>query len=863
MTKKRIVKLLSIALSLAMLISCIPLSTFAAGTNFDKAALVNGGFETGTTEGFYFRDSTKVYSINSDPANVYEGNYSLKLDDFTAEDGVVTDAKYKRFGQVVTLEENTDYVFSFYQKTSDQGNLSIEITTNEWGTPFVSTMPTKKATLGEWAYFEVAFNSGDKTRAIIMLHTFKDNIAYLDNFALIKAADIKTEAGLITNGDFEAGNFTGYMNQNSTFSLTTEHARSGHYSLKLQPSNSAGTIMQTVSGLEPNTDYVVTYYEYNDQNYVFCGVMNTSYQNFTLSDKSFEKFNHNNIGWRRNRFTFNTGDKTTVYIFLRNIKPVDSGCVAYVDDICINKLTAEHANIVDNGGFESGSAKDGWAFGSAYSDKFAINTDKTYVKSGDYSLKMVGLDGWVRMKQTMIPIKENTDYVLSYWAYDGTGNATCEIQSFYDYSNTNPKTFGVATKAGWKKNVIEFNSGNWNLININFYNNGNSNRTIYIDDMYLAEKVEVYAEAGENGVAEVDSEAVAYGDTATFTATPDNGYAFDAWYNGEEKVSDNAIYEAVITEETYLTAQFKAVKTVAINNADFETAPTNSFTTDFGYHFGNAINDSYDYLSITDKEAFTGNQSLQVGNAESSAYGQTLYSCFVAIPISLTEGVEYTLRFWSKSATPSGTACVRVTGYYWGGTNVSGDFNAATDGNWTVNIRKFTVAKTGTYYLMFMAGKDITYIDDIAISTTENITVNTTAGGTVTKTNQYGQSSNYANFEYLFGDTVTLTAKPDYCHKFAGWYVGDELVSTDAKYTFKVEGAATYEAKFESDGKGDFDGNEFLDADDLVVMIDIVLGKTSEYDVEAADLNGDGKVNLLDLVNLKKRIAAGIQGETF
>ena len=55
-----------------------------------------------------------------------------------------------------------------------------------------------------------------------------------------------------------------------------------------------------------------------------------------------------------------------------------------------------------------------------------------------------------------------------------------------------------------------------------------------------------------------------YGQTATVTATPEDGYAFRGWYEGTEKVSEAASYSFTVTADRTLTAQFSKVYTVKV-----------------------------------------------------------------------------------------------------------------------------------------------------------------------------------------------------------------------------------------------------------------------------------------------------------
>ena len=56
-------------------------------------------------------------------------------------------------------------------------------------------------------------------------------------------------------------------------------------------------------------------------------------------------------------------------------------------------------------------------------------------------------------------------------------------------------------------------------------------------------------------------------------------------------------------------------------------------------------------------------------------------------------------------------------------------------------------------------------------------------------------------------------------------------------------------------GNGDANGNGEVDDDDVDMIKDFILGNTREgFDEKAADLNGDGKVNAVDVVLARKLI---------
>jgi hypothetical protein len=80
-----------------------------------------------------------------------------------------------------------------------------------------------------------------------------------------------------------------------------------------------------------------------------------------------------------------------------------------------------------------------------------------------------------------------------------------------------------------------------------------------------------------------------------------------------------------------------------------------------------------------------------------------------------------------------------------------------------------------------------TYTAQFSASTNEyTVTASATTGGSV---NGAG--------EYAYGTTATLTATADANYNFVNWTENGEIVSTDAIYTFTVEGDRTLVANFE------------------------------------------------------------------
>ncbi len=83
----------------------------------------------------------------------------------------------------------------------------------------------------------------------------------------------------------------------------------------------------------------------------------------------------------------------------------------------------------------------------------------------------------------------------------------------------------------------------------------------------------VSASASEGGSASVSANVIGSGESVTFTATPNTGYNFLGWYNGENKVSESPEYTATVTSDLSLTAKFaKQTFTVSATQTEGGTA---------------------------------------------------------------------------------------------------------------------------------------------------------------------------------------------------------------------------------------------------------------------------------------------------
>ncbi|MCI7011789.1 MAG: dockerin type I domain-containing protein [Prevotella sp.] len=184
---------------------------------------------------------------------------------------------------------------------------------------------------------------------------------------------------------------------------------------------------------------------------------------------------------------------------------------------------------------------------------------------------------------------------------------------------------------------------------------------------------------------------------------------------------------------------------------------------------------------------------------------------------------------------------------------------------WSIDGKVLSTEDTYEYYLM--AGKELKLFFDrqpfnlsvsniVDGSIIDDETESLTTGGTVT-----GGGTGI----YEYGEEVTLTAVPESCHEFKGWYTdatplpsqapalqralqieGYQLLSTDPTYTYVVDGEKNIYPVFHR--LGDVNGDKMFTIADLVCLTNHLNGNTPDNFIAAeADANHDGEITAEDV----------------
>ena len=188
---------------------------------------------------------------------------------------------------------------------------------------------------------------------------------------------------------------------------------------------------------------------------------------------------------------------------------------------------------------------------------------------------------------------------------------------------------------------------------------------------------------------------------------------------------------------------------------------------------------------------------------------------------------------------------------------------------WSIDGNIVSTEKTYDYYLS--AAKELKLFFDresFNLSVTNIVDDDADATGTAGGTVKGGGSGLYE-----YGEEVTLTAEPERCHSFVGWYTTDVaasaakghrhapaidgylLLTTEPTYTYTVGGEMTLYPVFHRLGDVNGDG-KFTTADALLEASYLLNGTAEDFVATEGDANSDGKITLADAVEIANSVSS-------
>lgn len=315
------------------------------------------------------------------------------------------------------------------------------------------------------------------------------------------------------------------------------------------------------------------------------------------------------------------------------------------------------------------------------------------------------------------------------------------------------------------------------------------------------------------------------------------GYSSSDYVNGYADWSDyHSMYYRYWDDKSY---------TVTLNNQSATTAGTTSVTTAYGDYLPSITvpkRTGYTFKGYYSQTGGAGTKYYNANGTYARSYNKTsnttLYAYWVANKYTITA---------ASSSTAKGT--VSGSGSYTYATNATLTATPKVGYhfvNWTNSSG--TVVSTSATYKPKVGASAQTY--------TANFTENTDTKYIVChwKQNESGKASvkdskNYTCVEKVdYTGTTNATVTPA-TKTFVGYFSPEAVSATispdgtlviDYYYFFKY---------------GDADGNDSVDANDVALLKKFLIGADGNIDEKMADINGDGVIDLRDLLRLKLYLA--------
>ena len=266
-----------------------------------------------------------------------------------------------------------------------------------------------------------------------------------------------------------------------------------------------------------------------------------------------------------------------------------------------------------------------------------------------------------------------------------------------------------------------------------------------------------------------------HGASCTLTATANTGYTFVNWTKNGTQVSTNASYTFTVSEAGTYVAHFS----LNSYNVTATANPTAGGTVSGAGEYNHGASCT---LTATANTGYTFTNWTENGSVVSTNANYTF-----TVEGARTLVANFTLNSYTITATANPTAGGTVSG--------AGEFNhgasctltaTANTGytftNWTENG---SVVSSNANYTFTVTGNR-TLMANFTLNTyTIATAANPAAGGTVS-----------GDGEYNHGESCTVTATANTGYTFSNWTENGSVVSTNASYTFTVEGNRNLVANF-------------------------------------------------------------------
>ena len=294
------------------------------------------------------------------------------------------------------------------------------------------------------------------------------------------ALPVAAATNLITNGDFETGDGTGWTLL-STSAVKTEAAKDGNYGLSIPASKSS--VVKPV--VKANTTYIFSF-DFKSASGAKPTIYFKHMDGTTDVDQTTYYPEPDGDNWTHYTMRVDSGDYTQVKF---QLSASSKTTATYFDNVTLVEAIPSFDGYILNGDFETGDLT-GWS-STRTTPTTGARKDGNYgadltAGSSSSSLTYVGSDG------NGVTVDPNKSYVLS---FDNYGvNIDCTVQVKFINANDSSQSKSVYLEGGynqWAHVLYKFNTadwGGWTQVKIVFYTGYNGGGvTRYFDNVTLVD----------------------------------------------------------------------------------------------------------------------------------------------------------------------------------------------------------------------------------------------------------------------------------------------------------------------------------------------------------------------------------------
>ena len=418
----------------------------------------NGNFETGNANGWEKHQST---AISADAA--YTGYYGANLKGNGGWGGMLN--------QTVAVTAGQSYQVSMWVKAVSNG-VNIQIMDGgSSGTKLGSDWFTKT----EWTY--KTWSVTPTTNSLFLNfcgggNGVAENV-YVDDIVVIKAP-------LITNGDFETGDKSGWSCNSGTSTIVTD-AYNGNYALQISNPSAWGEACIRTVGVKKNTQYEISF---KAKRVSGTGAFNLVVSQTVSPWTKFTKISGQNWmaandktdanGWASYTCVYDSGDNAQMLIKF-TAEAANPGTLI-LDDITVTELKEPSFDgYLKNGDLETGKS-------APWNVSQSTEVSEDAACNGEYGLYLSGNGGWGGMAYQDITTVPGENYY--FYGYFKANSAGVNIQ-ILDQVSGDKLISTYFSKTGWSVVQLKFIAKSTTTrINICGSGTGTAEK-VYADDMFI------------------------------------------------------------------------------------------------------------------------------------------------------------------------------------------------------------------------------------------------------------------------------------------------------------------------------------------------------------------------------------------